>query len=188
MSSFQKTCHHSSFGESLASRIIIKAFSNFWERNSVEWEEERGRKREWFSWKRRKKIGKEDVISYLGTMLIKELVLPRDKGMKLTGKERGTYSHRASGWRQSSVQFKISKLRSFRGQMKWKSEAGQVGQQWTGEAHAYGSEAGCHLGSIDDWLPGRKVDHMCHICGFFFLKRIHEFMFLCEIWFSRVNR
>lgn len=45
---------------------------------------------------------KEEVISSLGTVLIKELALPRDKGMKLKGKEKGTCSCEVGG----SVQIK----------------------------------------------------------------------------------
>lgn len=33
-------------------------------------------------------MGKEELISFLGIMLIKELVLLRDKGIKLKGKKR----------------------------------------------------------------------------------------------------
>ena len=43
---------------------------------------------------------------------MKELALPGDKGMKLKGKEKGKCSCRIGG----SVQFKVSKPRSIRGQ------------------------------------------------------------------------
>lgn len=33
-------------------------------------------------------MGKEELISFLGIMLIKELVLLRDEGIKLKGKKR----------------------------------------------------------------------------------------------------
>ena len=55
---------------------------------------------------------KEEVISSLGTVLIKELALPRDKGMKLKGKEKGTCSCKDGG----SCANQLSKLRSIRGQ------------------------------------------------------------------------
>lgn len=45
---------------------------------------------------------KEEVISSLRTVLIKELALPRDKGMKLKGKEKGICSCEVGG----SVQIK----------------------------------------------------------------------------------
>ena len=54
----------------------------------------------------------DEVISSLGTVLIKELALPRDKGMKLKGKEKGTCSCKVGG----SCANQLSKLRSIRGQ------------------------------------------------------------------------
>lgn len=72
-------------------------------------------------------MGKEELISSLGTMLIKELVLPRDKGIKLKGKKReyAVVGLVVGG----SVQFKLStQVCQGPKEALWKSEVGKVGR------------------------------------------------------------
>lgn len=123
---------HSSFQESLPSRVsIIKAFSIFWEGNSVGCEGERGREGEWFSWKRKEKMGKEGRTSSLGTMLTKEWVLPGDKGTELKANKRDSpVAELVIG---GSVQFKVSKPRSSRALGRWSEKVDTVGQCCRGE-------------------------------------------------------
>lgn len=66
----------------------------------------------------------------LGTVLIKELVLSKDKGTKLKGKDRGICSHNVGFSSGGSVWFKVSKFRSIRGPERQCEKAKQM--RWGG--------------------------------------------------------